>query len=554
VARMKALVALALLVSLAIAVPAVAAQKGSPRIVNGTPASAGEYPYQVFILIDTEGLGFDSFCGGSLVQDRRILTAAHCTTNDFGAALPPSRFLICIGVTDLDNNDADGLNLDNCPNANRYSVLQNYVHPEYGSRGQGQSHDVAMLRLDRVAAGPNIGVIRIINANESSLVESDDTSTVTGWGLTSEGGSPPTDWNLREADVPIVSDPTCAQHYDNFGAPSPPAEEPYDPATMLCAGNNDKDTCQGDSGGPLAVSDVSGRVLAGVTSWGEGCNRTDREGVYADLQAELNSWVHAGFPPQPANDDFAGPLSLTGTFDSQTGQDNGNATREVGEPHHAGIEGGRSLWYTWTAPASGPTSVDTCDGDFDTTIAVYTGASVSGLSEVARDDDSCLRLGGSFAQFVAQGGQTYRIAVDGYEYDRGSFDVYVELLPDNPPPPPPPPGPPTTGDLTRPSSRVTRRRCARRTCTLLIRVSDPGGVRGMRMRSSVARLNCPRGRRGRRCRRPRSIRARHVSPGVFRVTAGGLKPGRYRFTVLAIDAAGNRQRRPTVVVLRVKRR
>jgi secreted trypsin-like serine protease len=555
VARRKALGAVTVLVLLAIAVPALAAPEGSPRIVNGTAASEGEYPYQVFIEIDAPG--GTSFCGGSLVEDRRILTAAHCTTDDFGNALPPSRFLICIGVTDLDNEDADGFNLDNCPNANRYSVLQNHVHPEYGSRGQGQSHDVAMLRLDRAASGTNIAAIRVINASESALVADGVTATITGWGNTSEGGDPPADWNLQEAEVPIVSDSTCAQHYTNFGAPSPPAQEPYDPSTMLCAGNNNKDTCQGDSGGPLVVPDgSSGRVLAGVTSWGEGCNQTDREGVYADLQAELNGWVHAGFPPQPANDDFPAALSLTGTFDSLTGQDNANATREVGEPDHAGIEGGRSLWYTWTAPASGPTSVDTCDGDFDTTIGVYTGSSVSALSEVARDDDSCLRLGGSFAQFVAQAGQTYKIAVDGYEYDSGSFDVYVELLPETTSPPPPPPGPSNngSGDQTRPSSRVTRRRCARRTCTLLIRVSDPGGVRGMRMRSSVARLNCPRGRRGRRCRRPRSIRARQVSPGFFRVMAGGLKPGRYRFTVVAIDAAGNRQRRPTVVVLRVKRR
>jgi Ca2+-binding RTX toxin-like protein len=145
----------------------------------------------------------------------------------------------------------------------------------------------------------------------------------------------------------------------------------------------------------------------------------------------------------PANDDFTAATLLTdSTFASATGQTNVDATKEPGEPDHADNPGGRSVWFRWTAPTNGPTTVDTCDGDFDTVIGVYIGTAVGGLTEVADDDDSCVREGGSFAEFVAQAGVTYRIAVDGYNGDFGTFDVYVETEPPPPSPPPPPPPPP----------------------------------------------------------------------------------------------------------------
>jgi hypothetical protein len=129
----------------------------------------------------------------------------------------------------------------------------------------------------------------------------------------------------------------------------------------------------------------------------------------------------------PANDDFAGALVLNGAFAFVTAQQNLDATKEPREPNHAGNPGGHSLWYRWTAPATGPATADTCDGDFDTVIGVYTGDAVGSLTEIAADDDSCSRLGGSFAEFDAQAGQTYYIAVDGrWPGVVGSFDLYVE--------------------------------------------------------------------------------------------------------------------------------
>jgi hypothetical protein len=158
----------------------------------------------------------------------------------------------------------------------------------------------------------------------------------------------------------------------------------------------------------------------------------------------------------PAHDAFSRALVLTGVFASATGQVNTQASAELGEPWHAGEPPAHSLWYTWTAPAAGPTTIDTCDGSFDTVLAVYTGDVLGGLTPIASDDDSCIRAGGSFAEFTAQTGQTYRIAVDGYDGDSGIFDLYVEGT-EPPPPPPPPPAPPPPvipADITAPALAV----------------------------------------------------------------------------------------------------
>ena len=143
----------------------------------------------------------------------------------------------------------------------------------------------------------------------------------------------------------------------------------------------------------------------------------------------------------PANDDFADAVQLSGDFDFALNQTNSEATKEAGEPEHDGNEGGASVWYSWTAPEAGDATVDTCDSNFDTVIAVYIGTDVASLSEVTSDDDGCGE-GPSFADFSAVAGQTYRIAVDGYDLDgsgaeTGDFDVYVELTSTGPPPPPP---------------------------------------------------------------------------------------------------------------------
>lgn len=111
-------------------------------------------------------------------------------------------------------------------------------------------------------------------------------------------------------------------------------------------------------------------------------------------------------------------------------QSNVNAGKEVGEPDHAGNPGGRSVWYTWTAPNDGsvPHVAFTAVGEFDTLLAVYTGVAVNALTPVASNDDSPF---GSTVSFATTPGTTYRVAVDGFAGKSGIFAIVWGESPPN---------------------------------------------------------------------------------------------------------------------------
>jgi subtilisin family serine protease len=130
-------------------------------------------------------------------------------------------------------------------------------------------------------------------------------------------------------------------------------------------------------------------------------------------------------PPPPANDSFRNAFVLDGPSNCVCAA-NISATKETTEPEHAGNGGGRSVWWTWTAPSSGTTTATTDDSDFDTTLAVYTGVSVSNLSKIASDDDSG-EGARSLVTFDAAAGSDYHIAVDGYDGAFGHIQLKVVL-------------------------------------------------------------------------------------------------------------------------------
>jgi hypothetical protein len=132
-------------------------------------------------------------------------------------------------------------------------------------------------------------------------------------------------------------------------------------------------------------------------------------------------WAQGGAAPTgPANDAFASAASLGGTASGTTV----GATKEPGEPNHAGIAGGHSIWWTWTATASGSATITTAGSSFDTLLAVYTGTALSALTAVASNDDA---NGTTQSQvvFTAAAGTTYRVAVDGYGGTSGSVSIRV---------------------------------------------------------------------------------------------------------------------------------
>jgi hypothetical protein len=136
--------------------------------------------------------------------------------------------------------------------------------------------------------------------------------------------------------------------------------------------------------------------------------------------------------PAPVNDNFANRITLDGTSVTVTGTNVG-ATREPGEPDHAGEWGGKSVWWTWTAPTPGTVTIDTRGSDFNTLLGVYTGTAVSDLTEVASNNDEVPDgVLTSLVTFDVVAGQTYQIAVDGWHGDNGAITLNLSLV--TPPP------------------------------------------------------------------------------------------------------------------------
>jgi len=115
---------------------------------------------------------------------------------------------------------------------------------------------------------------------------------------------------------------------------------------------------------------------------------------------------------RPANDAFANRVALSGSSGAAAGS-NLLATKEAGEPNHAGNVGGDSVWWKWTAPAAGQVTLTTDGSGFDTLLGVYRGGSVGSLTTVAANDDDGSAGGASGLLFEAVAGTEYEIAVDG---------------------------------------------------------------------------------------------------------------------------------------------
>lgn len=237
-----------------------------PKIVGGQFAKAGDDPWQV-ALIRSSKTGPDRrpFCGGSLISDRWVVTAAHCVDNGTLASYVD----VLGGTTDVDSGGV------------RVSVAEIITRPDYVP-GDVPRHDIALLRLQASMTGPQIRSIELLQPTvEPSALEDDAAARVTGWGAVGEGGSAVRE--LRAVDLMIFTNQECNDRVAYNGTVKD---------EMVCAGfaGEPRDSCQGDSGGPLTVSVQGKRRLAGVVSWGEGCARPNRYGVYTRA-ARYVGWI-----------------------------------------------------------------------------------------------------------------------------------------------------------------------------------------------------------------------------------------------------------------------
>ena len=192
---------------------------------------------------------------------------------------------------------------------------------------------------------------------------------------------------------------------------------------VFVAGNDE------DPFGAGYVSRVTCNVTSGTT-YQIAIDGYEGEGGDVRLRLDLDAAFVA-----PTNDHFSNRALLSGGNVTVNGS-NVNASFEsldanfdFGEPLHLYTLGGRSVWYTWTAPSSGRVTLFTTNVTVDTVLCVYTGDSLTNLSFVAGNDENYLTLieRDSLLTFNASSGTTYQIAVDGYDSEAGNFTLRLLL-------------------------------------------------------------------------------------------------------------------------------
>lgn len=230
--------------------PSIAGGDLDVQVIGGQPVEEGQYPWLVAIGVSGDADPADRVvCGGSLLTETVVLTAAHCLED-----AEPEDLAVFSGSADLYSEALVETAVEDL------HLAENFNEPiEF-------SNDWALLLLDEPVAAETIEV--------NHDPEDFGTLETAGWGLDDAGEFPSV---AAWVEVPFVDDDDCADAY--------PGE--FDDETMLCAGdleNGGVDACQGDSGGPLmAVEDDGERILVGIVSWGHGCAEPGSPGVYAQV-------------------------------------------------------------------------------------------------------------------------------------------------------------------------------------------------------------------------------------------------------------------------------
>lgn len=241
-----------------ILVACLASLAASQRIVGGEEAEPHEFPWQISLRRASDNF---HFCGGSVLDENTVVTAAHCTV----IWDSPDEVVIVAGEH---NKKVD----EGTEQTRAVSKLT--VHESYGSP-KGFENDIALWSLVEPL---NLTFAVAPVPLPKAMQESSGYCTVTGWGTLSSGGSTPD--VLMKVDVPVVEDGTCKLEYPFSIADS-----------MICAGERGKDSCQGDSGGPLVCYNADGSsYLGGIVSWGRGCAGLFSPGVYTEV-SYFTEWI-----------------------------------------------------------------------------------------------------------------------------------------------------------------------------------------------------------------------------------------------------------------------
>ncbi|KAK2882098.1 hypothetical protein Q8A73_022608 [Channa argus] len=240
------------------------------RIVGGDEATPGEIPWQVTLM--SYSSKYDKvlpFCGGSLLSDVWVISAAHCLIKP---EIIQNGYIVRVGEHDV--NSIEGPESD-------HEVAVNYTHPSYNHSKSLYNNDIVLLKLKTPVILSNQRRPICLGPKDftEDIMRESKTSLVSGWGALRFLGLTAT--KLQKLEVPYVERTVCKQssrdHVTRF---------------MFCAGypNELKDSCQGDSGGPHATHFKGTWFLTGIVSWGEECAKEGKYGIYTRISRYYN-WI-----------------------------------------------------------------------------------------------------------------------------------------------------------------------------------------------------------------------------------------------------------------------
>ncbi|XP_012215628.1 trypsin-1-like [Linepithema humile] len=229
------------------------------RIVGGVETLVNQYPWMTLLMYRGQ-----FYCGGTVINSRYVLTAAHCIDR-----FDTSKMTVRIFEHDWKST--------NETKSQDFKVENTLKHIGYSTTNY--NNDIALIKLKTPIRFRDS--MRPVCLPEPIKTFAGETGIVTGWGAIREGGM--VSQTLQEVTVPILSNVECR-------ATKYPTRKITD--NMLCAGYTEggKDSCQGDSGGPLHVEQNDVHQIVGVVSWGEGCARPGYPGVYSRVN-RFRSWI-----------------------------------------------------------------------------------------------------------------------------------------------------------------------------------------------------------------------------------------------------------------------
>ncbi|XP_029358703.1 elastase-1-like [Echeneis naucrates] len=233
------------------------------RVVGGEVAVPNSWPWQISLQYRS-GSRYYHTCGGSLIERRWVMTAAHCVDT-------ARTWRVVLGEHDLNTNSV----------TEQIATVANvYIHPGWNSGSVANGYDIALLRLSsEVTLNSYVQLASLPPSGQ--ILPHNNFCYITGWGRTSTGGS--LSATLKQAHLPLIDHATCSSS-SWWGSTVK--------TTMVCAGGAAEAGCNGDSGGPLNCL-VNGKYYVhGIASFvsGYGCNYPKKPTVFTRVSAYIE-WM-----------------------------------------------------------------------------------------------------------------------------------------------------------------------------------------------------------------------------------------------------------------------